>query len=250
MRASVSYLRADAVWQDLDRVRHKKAAESQVVEDEEDEDEDNDCLSSCAVSMLGILRGSDGLDDEGDEHADCGRQEQRPAANLVNEEADAHSRDQLDDGQVPIDLQLRLAVGNADGLQHTGKVVRHQRVTRPLREQPKAHQNQQAMAISRRGPQLAPARLLELLLQRNRLLDLVELDSHQLAGLVALRMVLVHDLLRLLVLALRNQPPRRLRHKPDEHDLEQRRDRLQQARRAPRPVAHEIVRPEADPRAD
>lgn len=106
------------------------------------------------------------------------------------------------------------------------------------------------MAVAGRRPQLAPRRLLELLLERNGLLDLMELDVDQLIVLVALRVVFVHDLLGLLELTLGNQPARRLGHEPDKHDLEQRRDRLQQARRAPRPVAGDVVGAKRHPGAD
>lgn len=91
--------------------------------------------------MLGIFGRSDRLDDERHEHSNGRREEQRPATNLVHKEADTHCRHKLNNGQVAIDLQLGLGVGDADCLEHTSQVVRYQSIARPLGEQAEADEN-------------------------------------------------------------------------------------------------------------
>lgn len=119
-----------------------------------------------------------------------------------------------------------------------------------LRKETEADENQESVAVARRRPQLAPRVLLVLLLERDGLLDLVELDIDQRVVLVALCVVLGQNLLGLGGLPVGDEPAGRLGHEPDEGDLEQGRDGLQQAGRAPRPVADDVVGAERDPGPD
>lgn len=48
-------------------------------------------MSSCSALCLGVLGGSDCLDDEGHQHPDAGCEEQRTTTNLVDKEANADS---------------------------------------------------------------------------------------------------------------------------------------------------------------
>lgn len=106
------------------------------------------------------------------------------------------------------------------------------------------------MAVAGRRPELTPRSLLVLLLERDGLLDLVILNIDQLIILVTRGVVLGQDSLGLGVLPLGDQPSRRFRDEPDEEDLEQRRDRLQEAGHAPSPVTNDIVCPERYPGTD
>lgn len=103
------------------------------------------------------------------------------------------------------------------------------------------------MAVAGRRPELTPRSLFVLLLERDGLLDLVILNIDQLVILVTRGVVLGQDSLGLSMLALGDQPPWRFWNEPDEEDLEQRRDRLQEAGHAPSPVTNDIVRPERHP---
>lgn len=127
-----TYLGSDPVGQNLGRVRDEQATEPQVVEDVVDEDEDNDRLARALAPRLGVAGRPDRLDDERDQHADARGEEERATAELVDEEADADAGHELHDRQVPVDLQLRLAVRDADGGQDARQVVAHEGVSAPL----------------------------------------------------------------------------------------------------------------------
>ena len=60
-------------------------------------------------------------------------------------------------------------------------------------------------------------------------------------------MVVRQDLQRLLVLALAHEESRRLRHEPDEHDLEDRRGSLDDTGDTPRPVVGDLERAVSGP---
>lgn len=106
------------------------------------------------------------------------------------------------------------------------------------------------MAVAGCRPELAPRGLLVLLLEGDGLLDLVVLNGDQLIVLVTRGVVLGQDRLGLCVFPLGDQPSWRLRNEPDEEDLEQRRDRLQETGDAPSPITRNVVRPEGYPGAD
>lgn len=119
-----------------------------------------------------------------------------------------------------------------------------------LRKETKADQNQESVAVAWCRPQLAPRVLFIFLLKGNGLLDFIELDIYKSVVLVTLCVVFGQNHLCLLTLGVRDQPSWRLGHEPNKCDLEQRRDGLQQARRAPRPVSVDVVCSVRDPGSD
>lgn len=106
------------------------------------------------------------------------------------------------------------------------------------------------MAVAGRRPELTPCGLLVLLLERDGLLDLVVLNGDQLVVIVTRGMVLGQDSLGLRVFPLGDQPPRRFRDEPDEEDLEERRDGLQETGYPPSPVTNNIICAERYPGTD
>jgi hypothetical protein len=105
-------------------------------------------MASGGALCLGVLGGSNGLNDEGHQHARARREEQRTTTNLVDKETDADGRDELHDGEITIDLQLGLVVCDSNGLEHSGEIVRDQGVSRPLGEQAKADKDEETVAVT------------------------------------------------------------------------------------------------------
>lgn len=102
--------------------------------------------------MLGVLSRADGLNDEGDKHTNAGGKKQGPSANFVDKEAYTDSGDELDDGEVTVDLELGFGVLDTNRLEHTSEVVRNEAVARQLGEETEADENDETVAVARRGP--------------------------------------------------------------------------------------------------
>lgn len=80
---------------------------------------------------------------------------------------------------------------------HLGHEIGYKAVSRPLREEPDRDQDDGTVSVARSRPQLRPPVALELLLERDGLLNLVELHINQFIILVALGVDICQDLLRL-----------------------------------------------------
>lgn len=212
---------AEVVGEDLGGVAHEQPAESDVVADVVEEDEDDHCVSGIVVFAAGAFRvasESDGHGSEGQEHANTGGQEEAATSKLVDEEADTGGGDDVYSVEDGVDRQHRVAVCYSDEFEelflsaicyctegyitYLGQEVRDNAVPRPLREETDRDQDDGPVSVARSRPELRPPIALELLLKRDRLLDLVELYINQLVILVALGVDICQDLLRLVQLAL------------------------------------------------
>lgn len=243
-------LGADAIRQDFHRVADEETRPRKVVKHVVQVDHGDDGVGSGRGMVDIVACGADRPHDERDEHARRRDQEEPAAADLVDEETHGQGDDQVEDVQAAVDEVLLHGVGVAHRLEDLLDVVRHQPVARPLREEPCRDTDEDAVPVALGADQLHPAVALELLLQPDRLLDLVDLQLHHLVVLVAIGVGVRHHFQCLLVLALVDEEPRRLGHEPDEDDLDDGRERLHHGRGTPRPVIIDVVGAEREPCSD
>lgn len=211
----------EVVGENLGGVAHEQPAESDVVEDVVEEYEDNDCVSSIVVfaaGALGVASESNGHGGEGEKHANTRGKKEAAPSKLVHKEADTGGGDDVYSIEDGVDSQDRVGVCYSDEFEelflsaicyckerditHLGQEVRDNAVSRPLREEPDRNQDDGAVSVARSRPQLRPPIALQLLFERDGLLDLVELYIDQFVVLVALGVDICQDLLRLVQFAL------------------------------------------------
>lgn len=111
-------------------------------------------------------------------------------------------------------------VHNSNLAQNEGQIIRRQTIPRPLREEGDGDDDPHPLPVPRSRKQRLPANI-----RRNRPIklesspDLLELVLHERILRVAISVVICERLERSLVFAFADEPTRRLRHEPDEHDL-------------------------------
>jgi hypothetical protein len=231
-------LGANAVGQDFGRVTHKKTRPGQVVEAVVEENHGHHSVCSTLVGIVHAVRSrATGPDDENNEHAGGGDKEQWTSADLVDEEAHAGGNDHVQDLQTSVDDELDVAVRDSDIVEDEVQVVADKTVARPLGEKTKRKQDNESVTVALGLEQLEPAVTLELLLQLDGVLDLLELDLHNLGLEIAICVHLCENSVSFLDLAVGDEETRGLRHKPDERDLKERRQCLHQGGYTPAPVA-------------
>lgn len=243
-------LGAEAVRQNLSGVTDEKTRPGHVVEDVVDEDHGHNGTAGTAVSVDGVTGGADGPDDEGSQHTSGGNQEERATADLVNNEALASSDDDVQDLQATVDDELDVAVRDPYAVEDDVEVVRDKTVAGPLGEETEGEQDEEPVAVTLGLDELAPAVALEFLLELDGVLDLLELDLHDLIVEVAVGVNLGEGLVSLLNLAVGNHPARRLGDEPDEAQLQEGRKSLDKGRHAPCPVVVDVVSTESQPGSD
>jgi len=90
----------------------------------------------------------------------------------------------------------------------------------PLGEKAQRQQNDESVAVSLGLDELEPAVALELLLELDGILDLLQLELHDLRVAIAVGMDLCEDIVSLLNLAMGNEIAWALRHEPDKRHLQ------------------------------
>ena len=130
------------------------------------------------------------------------------------------------------------------------QVVGGDAVAGPLREEAGSDQNNQTVAVALGPPKLRPAVALKLLLELDGVADLLQLELDDLVVHVAVGMVLSQDLVRLVHFPVRDQPARRLGHRPHEDQLDDGREALHERGSTPRPVADDVVGAKSQPGGD
>jgi hypothetical protein len=230
-------LGANAVGQDFCRVTHKKTRPGQVVEAVVEENHGHHSVCSTLVGVVHAVRSrATGPDDENNEHAGGGDKEQWTSADLVDEEAHAGGDDHVQDLQTSVNNELDVAVRDSDIVENDVQVVADKTVARPLREETERQEDDEPVAVALGLEELEPAVAFELLLQLDSVLNLLELDLHNLRLEIAVCVHLCEDSVSFLDLAVCNEETRGLWHKPDERDLEERRQCLHQGGYTPAPV--------------
>jgi hypothetical protein len=131
-------------------------------------------------------------------------------------------------------------------------------ITRPLREESKGDENDEAMTVSGCSPQFTPGITLKFLLQLKGLADLIELKLYYFILFVTLGMCICQDTKSLLGLSLGDEPSRGLWYKPEnisiesstcgpwgpvpyENHLQCRGEDLYERRRSPGPVSLDFI---------
>lgn len=248
----------------------------------------DDCIGRSLGPVNGESGRANGPNNEGDQHAGGGDEEKWATADLVDEEASGHGGDQVEDLKnlqrqsilptnafcllgmtYAIDQVLRQGVRVSDVVQnlerqgqsvilafslkrttHLADVVGDEAVSRPLREETGRQQNEKPAAVSLGLDELEPSIGFVFLLQSQGIANFDIFKLHHLIVGVAVGMHLHEDVHTLLFLAVGNVPSGRLRHEPDEKDLDQRRGGLHDSGDTPRPVVRDTVGAIGQPGSD
>ncbi len=113
-------------------------------------------MSSVGISMLSEQGRADGLKSEENKHASRRGQEEEAATESVNQEGGAESPGQIPDLKDTVDEQLDGGVGDADGVEDTVKVVRHETISGPLGEESKSNDDPKTPQVARLGEEGFP----------------------------------------------------------------------------------------------
>lgn len=241
--------RAQIERTDLDHVADQQARPGKVVEQVEDKNEGDDRPARRGRPRgLGLLAGH-GPPGHGEAHAERGGQEQGAAAEPVDREGHARRDGHVEDGDAPVDDELRVRVRDADLVQDQEYVVADDARARRLREYPGGDDDEESVSVAPGGPHLRDAVAGKLLFQLHGLEDFLVLALDELlarGGAVEA----LEDLLRRLVPPLDDVVPGTLGHQPNQEQLDDRREGLQDAGGLPRPVALHLQRAVRRPTGD
>lgn len=233
---------ADLEGHDLDRVADQQARPGQGVAGAEEPDEGDDGLAGGLVLVFLVRGRADGPTDEAEQHAQRGGQEERAPAYAVAQQRAAHRHDQRPDHLPAVEAQLRVGVGDANRLVDVGRVVRHQAVAGPLREQAQRRHQEEAVSVAPGFGEVEVAGgLLREELEAQGLANLGVFKLHRRVRAVAVGVVLGQDSERFVRAILGDQPSWRLRDEPDAGDLDQGRSALHNGGDAPRPVRSNVL---------
>jgi len=156
------------------------------------------------------LSSADSPGTESTEHASSSEQEQWATSEFINEEAHSQGSDEVDDVQNTIDLQLELLVGDTGLSKDVAHIIGDESVSRPLGEETKGDQDQEAASVSNGLEHVSPSVALELLLELDRVVNFAIFDLDKLIFHVSFGVALSQDMQCLLALALGNEETRRL----------------------------------------
>jgi hypothetical protein len=201
-------LGTERIGQNFNGVTNKETRPRHVVESVVQEDHKDDG-TSVGLDLGGFeALGENGPDDKGHAHSSGGDEEKRATSELVDEKAHGDGNETVPDVQNTVDLELHVGVGDTDGVEHTGDIVRDETVARPLGEQTSREQDKKPVAIALGLEKLEPASLLSLLLNGDGLLDLLILEHDEFVFSVAFGVKLGKDGKGALGLALGDVPTR------------------------------------------
>lgn len=179
----------------LRRVRHQeRRVRDVVVEIEGKQAHDNDD-AGCAVARVVVDGAARRPDDVRRQHAHAGPDEQRAPADAVHQDGGGERGAEVEDLEQPVDQGLVERVGDADGVEDEGQVVRHHADAVPLREGAQADGYEETFAVSGRGDEGGPGGRLGGLLEADGRGDLGDFADDERAGVVAARVVAGEDCL-------------------------------------------------------
>ena len=243
-------LGTEVVWENLASVTDEETRPGHVVEGVVDEDHDNDTSGGTLGALLGKDGGADGPDDEACEHTAGGDQEKSAATDLVNEEALTDGDDGVTDLEDTVDDELSVGVGNTDLVEDDVDVVGNETVTRPLGEETSGQENDQTVTVTLGADELLPAVTLELGLHLESVLDLLKLENNDLVVEVTVGVDVRENLVGTLLVTLADVPSWRLWNEPDEAELEEGWESLNDGWDSPGPVVVDLVGTESQPGGD
>jgi len=229
--------------QDLESVGDEKTRETDIVEDTEDPNPDDLCVAGALVGLARVLIDSsdDGPADERANHAEDGNQEKGTTAELVDGQGSCDGDAKIEDGLAGRDTELRVLVGDTGTDVDGVHVVGQNGVTGVLRDDTERDDDGEPPAVTLGAEEVGIAGgLVRVLLDADGLLDLLELELD--GGVVGITasVPLGKHVEGLLMAVLVDQVTRGLGDEPDESDLDQRRDDLDEGDGPPRPVALDV----------
>jgi len=204
--------------------------------EEIDENEDNYC-QPCRMRSRDVEYCRAGSPDhERHEHACTRPQEQRPAAETVDEERCRRRRPKVENLENSVDQGLSIRILHTDGVEDEGQVIRHDGDAIPLSEGADADGDESSLAVSGCRDKTGPLGRGRLFFHFDRILDFRHLELDQFVVSVAASVIFGQGVSSLLDLAVRNEPTGGLREEIEEAQLDDRVCRLQDGGRSPRPV--------------
>lgn len=134
--------------QDLDSVGHKQTRPSQSVSNGEDPDHGNNTLTSGLATLLLLLGGADGPDNEAHAHGCGSSNEERSATDAVTQQGARNGDDEGQDGKATIETELCVAIGYTNGVVDIGSVVGSETVARPLGEKTERREEHEPVPVA------------------------------------------------------------------------------------------------------
>lgn len=244
-------LGAEAVGENLNGVADEETGPGERVEDAKDPDEEDHGLVGAGGLLLVVERRGQSPEDESAKHAGGRSQEHGAAADLVDEHGHADGDDEGEDGLAGRETELGGGLGDTGRVVELGRVVGDDGVARPLREDTERDEDGEAVTVALGLEEVEVAAVgLGLHLEADGLLDLAELELDRGVVLVAVGVEAGEHGEGLVVPVLGDEVTGRLRHPPDEDDLDDRGEGLKEGRDAPRPLVLHEVGAEAQPADD
>lgn len=244
-------LGAEAVGENLNGVADEETGPGERVEDAKDPDEEDHGLVGALGLLLVVESRSESPEDEGAEHAGGGSQEHGAAADLVDKHGHCDGNDEGEAGLAGRETELGGGLGDTGRVVKLARVVGDDGVTRPLREDTERDEDGEAVTVALGLEEVEVAAVdLGLHLEADGLLDLAELELNRGVVLVAVGVVRGQHGEGLVVPVLGDEVTGRLGHPPDEDDLDDRGEGLEESRDTPRPLVLHEVGAEAQPADD
>jgi len=233
---NVETLGTNRVGQDFDGVGDDERGEGNIVETVVEEDESNDCVAGGFVLVEGVLGGANGLEQEHDEHASGRGQEKLSTTETFAHEGSGYCDEQIPDLETTIDTELGEWVGDTDGVENFGKVVRNETVAGPLREEGEGNDDPHAAEVTTGGEEGFVANVGgDGTIKLDSSLDFLEFVSNEGVSIVTTSVPESEDLPSFLLLALGDQPTRRFGDEPDKDNLGNGGESLESGRNTPCP---------------
>ncbi|KAL0765144.1 hypothetical protein CaCOL14_012403 [Colletotrichum acutatum] len=214
-------LSPDLVVQNLGRVQRLQRCPAEAPKDTVREDHGNEGIGLrfgdgvALVEVVLCFCGED-VDRDVDEPREQGApEEQRPAADLVDEEGAEDAADERYDRVDSVEEELSARVRDADAAHHAGNstIIRDDRSPNELRKDGNKHNEPHAVPVRPVVDEnlIVPVIVSELLLGLQRRPDLVELELDERRVRVPVAVVLCQDRRRAVRMTLRPEPARALR---------------------------------------
>lgn len=204
---------AQVVLPDLDRVRCHQGSESQGEAAIHEKEERNNSSPNHRRSSLGKSCRKCSNQNIRDEHAGCGREKEKTAADSIDVERAGHSAHKVPDLQEAIDESLLGGGCDADGVEHWWQIVPCDILAGPLVKDSQEDGDKCPLSVGRRGDHIFVRGLfLDLSLHLDAPGDFCKLECRQGGRLVTFCVVLDEERSNLLVSFPGSQEARRFRH--------------------------------------
>lgn len=240
-------LGTDEEGQDLDGVGDEEWSVGDSVETVEDEDEREEGTTSSSVGSLLVSSGHSSNNSVGDKHTTGGNDEEWATTNPLDGHGSGDGNDEVVDGEDTVDERLVVRGRDTNSVKNLVEVVRDETVSGPLGEYTDTDDDPHAAAVTWGAEQIDPRNAGSLRLESESLLDFVVLESNKWVIKVTTSVVPGDDLLAALILALVDQPTRGLGEEPDEQELDDGREGLEDGGDTPGPVGVDAEGTESRP---